>query len=116
MPDLISALHLSAAEITLAVGGLVLLLVGAFLGDKSARLVSGLSVLLLLVATGLAVTGPLGQAFEGAYVADPLAVPRKPLTATAQVRMCGNSVSPPQARSLVVANFAHELVMYGEAA
>ena len=74
MTDLSSALHLSAPELTLAVGGLVLLMVGAFSGEKSTRLVSGLSVLLLLAATVLAATGPLGSAFNGAYVADPLAV------------------------------------------
>ncbi|MGX1691016.1 NADH-quinone oxidoreductase subunit NuoN [Brevundimonas naejangsanensis] len=74
MTDLSSALHLSAPELTLAVGGLVLLMVGAFSGEKSTRLVSGLSVLLLLVATVLAAVGPLGSAFNGAYVADPLAV------------------------------------------
>jgi NADH-quinone oxidoreductase subunit N len=79
MPDLISALQLSAPEATLAVGGLVLLMVGAFAGEKSARLVSVLSILLLLGATALAVTGPLGQAFNGAYVADPLAVYGKAL-------------------------------------
>ena len=79
MPDLISALQLSAPEAALAVGGLVLLMVGAFVGEKSARLVSVLSVLLLLAATALAVTGPLGQAFNGAYVADPLAVYGKAL-------------------------------------
>ncbi len=74
MPDLIQALQISAPEATLAVGGLVLLMVGAFAGEKSARLVSILSVLLLVAATALAVTGPLGRAFDGAYVADPLAV------------------------------------------
>ena len=74
MPDLISALQLSAPEITLAVGGLVLLMVGAFAGEKSARFVSVVSVLLLVGATALAVTGPLGRAFNGAYVADPLAI------------------------------------------
>jgi NADH-quinone oxidoreductase subunit N len=74
MPDLISALHLSAPEITLAVCGLVLLMVGAFSGARSAGLVSWLSVLLLIAATAVTVTGPLGQAFNGAYVADPLAV------------------------------------------
>lgn len=79
MPDLISALHLSAPEAALAVGGLVLLMVGAFAGEKSARFVSVLAVLLLLAATALAVTGPLGQAFNGAYVADPLAVYGKAL-------------------------------------
>nr|WP_303706285.1 NADH-quinone oxidoreductase subunit NuoN [Brevundimonas naejangsanensis] len=79
MTDLSSALHLSAPELTLAVGGLVLLMVGAFSGEKSTRMVSGLSVLLLLAATALAVIGPLGSAFNGAYVADPLAVYGKAL-------------------------------------
>lgn len=32
----------------------------------------------------------------------------KPLTKTAQVRMCGNSVCPPLAAAVVVANFAFE--------
>ncbi|MBN9480242.1 MAG: NADH-quinone oxidoreductase subunit NuoN [Bordetella sp.] len=74
MTDLSSALNLAAPELTLAVGGLVLLMLGAFAGEKSTRLVSGLSVLLLLAATALAAVGPLGAAFNGAYVADPLAV------------------------------------------
>ena len=74
MPDLSSALHLAASELTLAVGALVLLMVGAFIGDKSARLVSILSVLLLIAAAVLAFMGPWGVAFNGAYVADPLAI------------------------------------------
>jgi NADH-quinone oxidoreductase subunit N len=74
MTDLSSALHLSAPELTLAVGGLFLLMLGAFTGEKSTRLISGLSVLLLAVASVLAAVGPLGTAFNGAYVADPLAV------------------------------------------
>ena len=74
MPDLISALQLSAPEASLAVGGLVLLMIGAFAGNRAIGLVSGLSVALLISATFMTVTGPLGQAFNGAYVADPLAV------------------------------------------
>ena len=74
MTDLSSALQLAAPELTLAVGGLVLLMLGAFTGEKSTRLISGLSVLLLAVASVLAAVGPLGTAFNGAYVADPLAV------------------------------------------
>ncbi len=74
MPDLISALHLSAPEAILAVGGLVLLMIGAFGGNRSVGLVSGLSVTLLISVAFMTVTGPLGQAFNGAYVADPLAV------------------------------------------
>jgi DNA (cytosine-5)-methyltransferase 1 len=30
----------------------------------------------------------------------------RPLTKTAQVRMCGNSVSPPNAAALVMANYS----------
>ncbi len=52
----------------------------------------------------------------GVQAADPLAVPRIKLSATAQVRMCGNSVAPAQAEALVRANFAHELLIYGRAA
>ncbi|QTC92707.1 NADH-quinone oxidoreductase subunit NuoN [Brevundimonas goettingensis] len=74
MPDLSSALHLAAPELTLAIGGLVLLVLGAFIGEKSARLISILSVALLIAAAAIAATGPLGAAFHGAYVADPLAV------------------------------------------
>ncbi|WP_296178497.1 NADH-quinone oxidoreductase subunit NuoN [uncultured Brevundimonas sp.] len=74
MTDLSSALNLAAPELTLAVGGLVLLMLGAFTGEKSTRLVSGLSILLLAAASVLAAVGPLGTAFNGAYVADPLAV------------------------------------------
>ena len=79
MPDLISALQLSAPEASLAVGGLVLLMIGAFAGNRAIGLVSGLSVALLISATFMTVTGPLGQAFNGAYVADPLAVYGKAL-------------------------------------
>jgi NADH-quinone oxidoreductase subunit N len=79
MPDLSSALHLAAPELTLAIGALVLLVLGAFIGEKSARLISILSVALLIAASAIAATGPLGAAFHGAYVADPLAVYAKVL-------------------------------------
>lgn len=48
---------------------------------------------------------------DGKQVADPLKIPRIPLTATAQVRMCGNSVTPVQAEALIRANFAHEQLL-----
>lgn len=50
---------------------------------------------------------------DGQQSGHPLALPRIPLTAEAQVRMCGNSVSPPAAEALVAANFAHEAQIYG---
>jgi DNA (cytosine-5)-methyltransferase 1 len=39
---------------------------------------------------------------------DPRLLPRIPLTITAQIRMCGNSVAPAQAEALIRTNFAHE--------
>jgi len=39
---------------------------------------------------------------------DPRLIPRIPLSITAQVRMCGNSVSPAQAEALCRVNFRHE--------
>ncbi|MES2319978.1 MAG: DNA cytosine methyltransferase [Pseudomonadota bacterium] len=39
---------------------------------------------------------------------DPLSLPRIPLTKSAQVRMCGNSVCPPLSEALIRANFSHE--------
>lgn len=44
-----------------------------------------------------------GQGFGDAYIIDPMHRGKK-LTATAQTRMCGNSVSPPMAQALVFAN------------
>jgi len=41
-------------------------------------------------------------------VADPRTLPRVKLSKSAQVRMCGNSVCPPLAKALIVANFGHE--------
>jgi NADH-quinone oxidoreductase subunit N len=73
-PDLLKDLNIAASEGVLAIGGLVLLMVGAFLGEKSARLVSILAVGLLIAAAAVAATGPLGVAFNGAYVADPLSI------------------------------------------
>lgn len=39
---------------------------------------------------------------------DPRLLPRIPLSITAQIRMCGNSVAPAQAEALIRANFQHE--------
>jgi DNA (cytosine-5)-methyltransferase 1 len=45
----------------------------------------------------------LAQGFPTDYIIDPM-VDGKPLTARSQVRMCGNSVCPPIAEALVLAN------------
>lgn len=46
----------------------------------------------------------------------PLSLPRIPLTKSAQVRMCGNSVCPPLSEALIRANFAHEAEFMEKAA
>lgn len=44
------------------------------------------------------------QGFPADYIIDPIGPNGKPLTKTAQIRMCGNSVCPPLAEALVRAN------------
>lgn len=50
------------------------------------------------------------QGFPDTYVID-RGADGLPLTKTAQVRMCGNSVCPPLARALVAANYAEHQAM-----
>ena len=61
-----------------------------------------------IVDIGLRMLSPrelyLAQGFPGSYLIDNTA-DGKPLTKTAQVRMCGNSVCPPLARMVVGANY-----------
>lgn len=52
------------------------------------------------------------QGFADSYVIDPM-LDGKPLTKTAQVRMCGNSVSPVVARALVEANLLTQCALQG---
>ena len=62
-------------ELVLTVGGLILLMVAAFAGDRMTGIVSWLSVATLVVA-GLTLTGLPGHggdAFDGLYRADPFA-------------------------------------------
>ena len=68
---LTASLHLTSPEIILAVGALALLMVGVFLGERSAPVVNGLAILLLVVTLGYIVVTPLeGLAFGGVYKAD----------------------------------------------
>jgi len=61
-------------EILLAVGALVLLMIGAFAGEKATPVVTGLSVALLVAAiVVLIVMTTGGETFQGAFVVDPFA-------------------------------------------
>ncbi len=72
-PDLSFALPLAASEVTLAVGALALLVLGAFWGERSAGPIAWLGALLLIAAAGIAGISPHGEAFNGAFVSDALA-------------------------------------------
>lgn len=61
---------LAGPELLLAVGALLLLLLGAYGGEKRAILVSGLSALLLVVAAVAVMLGRDGSTFDGAFVVD----------------------------------------------
>ena len=67
-------LALAYPELMLAVGSMVLLMVGTFAGQASVRLVTGLSVALLVIAgMWLAFMTGEGTAFHGVFVLDPFA-------------------------------------------
>jgi len=69
-------------EVTLLAGAMALLMVGAFRGDRSVRLVNALALLLLAVVIGLVVTLPSGTltAFGGSFIVDDFARFLKVLT------------------------------------
>ncbi|MBN9233663.1 MULTISPECIES: NADH-quinone oxidoreductase subunit NuoN [Phyllobacteriaceae] len=73
-PDLLSSLSLSTPELIIAIGALVLLMVGAYSREASSGAISGLAVAILIVAGGwmLFVTGE-GNAYGGAFVQDAFA-------------------------------------------
>lgn len=80
--ELSRSLTIFAPELLLAVGALVLLMVGVFSAKERANtIVTGLSVALLVVALGwMVVFGTLGEAFNGALINDPFAIFMKGLT------------------------------------
>jgi NADH-quinone oxidoreductase subunit N len=62
-------------ELTLAVGGMALLIAGVFLGDRASRLISTLSISLLLAALLVVVAlqgGPAQDLFSGSFRVDAL--------------------------------------------
>ncbi len=72
--DILSSLSLSAPELIIAIGALVLLMIGAYSREATSGAISGLAVAILIVAGGwmLFVTGD-GSAYGGAYVQDAFA-------------------------------------------
>jgi NADH-quinone oxidoreductase subunit N len=78
---LASSLQLSMPEIILAVGSMVLLMIGVFSGSKSSSLVTGLAVALLIIAgLWLVLVAGEGAAFGGSFLDDSFAKYMKVLT------------------------------------
>lgn len=68
---LIASLQLSLPELVLAVGALILLMIGVFSGDKSAGTITGLSVALLIAVGALLVFRSAdGTGYAGAFRSD----------------------------------------------
>lgn len=68
--DLSSALGLALPELILAIGSLVLLVAGAFMGNRWTGQTSMLSGGVLIAAAVAAAIGPQGVAFGGSFVMD----------------------------------------------
>ncbi|GAB1581785.1 NADH-quinone oxidoreductase subunit NuoN [Phyllobacterium phragmitis] len=69
--DLIAQLTLTAPELFVAAGALVLLMVGVFSGERASTLVTGLAVAVLIGALALVILFPHnGKAFGDAFVSD----------------------------------------------
>ncbi|MBP0615050.1 NADH-quinone oxidoreductase subunit NuoN [Jiella mangrovi] len=75
MPDMLSSsLQIAAPELILAIGAMILLMIGVFMGEKSAQTITGLSVAVIIIAAlWLILVTPLGVGFGGSFVLDPFA-------------------------------------------
>ncbi|WEX07547.1 NADH-quinone oxidoreductase subunit NuoN [Chelativorans sp. AA-79] len=79
--DLTSSLALAVPEVALAVGAMVLLMIGVFSGERANTTVTGLAVALFLAVIVWIVVFPAdGWAFDGAFVSDPFSRFMKLLT------------------------------------
>lgn len=74
MADLSTSLTLATPELILAVGAIVLLMIGVFSGERANSTVTGLAIALLVgVAAWIIVFPSDGQAFGGAFINDAFA-------------------------------------------
>ena len=67
-------IQVAAPEFLLAIGAMLLLVFGAFRGDRATVSVAWLSILVLIAAAAVAVVAPQGVLFHGAFVADGVSV------------------------------------------
>ena len=85
-PELLPSLSLLAPELIVAVGALVLLMIGVFSGEKANTTVTGLAVAVLVAAGAwMVVFGHDGSAFDGSFVTDSFSRFMKVLTLVGSV-------------------------------
>ncbi|MDA4846798.1 NADH-quinone oxidoreductase subunit NuoN [Hoeflea poritis] len=78
---LVASLQLSTPELILAVGSMVLLMIGVFSGKQSSNMVTGLAVALLIAAgVWMVLVSDLGVGYGGSFLQDPFARFMKVLT------------------------------------
>ncbi|MCY6380466.1 NADH-quinone oxidoreductase subunit NuoN [Hoeflea prorocentri] len=78
---LVASLQLTIPELMLAVGSMVLLMIGVFSGNRSSTMVTGLAVALLIISgLWLVLVSGEGLAFGGSFLQDPFARFMKVLT------------------------------------
>ena len=79
--DLSQSLALVTPEIIMAVGAMVLLMIGVFSGPRANMTVTGLAVAVLIgVGAWMLLFSDYGEGFAGAFVADPFSRFMKVLT------------------------------------
>ena len=104
------SLQLSLPEVILAVGALALLMIGVFAGEKSAPVVTGLAVALLVVAAlWVGFMSGTGEAWGGAFVLDPFARFMKVVALIGSIVAIGLSFG--QARFLELDKFEYPVVL-----
>ena len=80
-PELLSSLQIVSPEMIVAIGAMVLLMVGVFSGERANTTVTGLAVAILIAAGAwMLLMGGEGKAFGTAYVSDPFSLFMKVLT------------------------------------
>lgn len=80
-PELYTSLSLATPELILAIGAMVLLMVGVYSGERANTVVNGLAVAILIGAGAwLIFLGGEGQAFGRAFISDPFGRIMKVLT------------------------------------
>src|ERR1700754_2404076 len=72
--------QIATPEMILAAGAMVLLMVGAFRGERSADLVAWLSIALLIGGAAAVIFGKSGTAFAGLFLNTPFTMAMKVLS------------------------------------